>query len=101
MFHMIQFVDENQKNRSVSPTNWIMWNIWVSTLASGCTILQFDGNPGHPDLGALWRFAAREGATFFGTSPAFLSACMKAGISPRGQLPALRTVGSTGSPLPA
>jgi len=84
-----------------SSTNWIMWNIWVSTLASGCTILQFDGNPGHPDLGALWRFAAREGATFFGTSPAFLSACMKAGISPRGQLPALRTVGSTGSPLPA
>src|SRR5207237_270221 len=85
-----------------SSTNWIMWNLWVSTLAAGCTILQFDGNPAHPDMGALWRFAARERATFFGTSPAFLSACMKAGISPRAQveLSALRTVGSTGSPLP-
>jgi acetoacetyl-CoA synthetase len=85
-----------------SSTNWIMWNLWVSTLMTGCTILQFDGNPGHPDMSALWRFAARERATFFGTSPAFLSACMKAAISPRRQveLAALRTVGSTGSPLP-
>jgi len=96
-------VGENDRFFWFSSTNWIMWNIWVSTLMVGSTILQFDGNPGHPDMGALWGFVARERATFFGTSPAFLSACMKAGISPRREVehPALRTVGSTGSPLPA
>ena len=96
-------LDVGERDRFIwfSSTNWIMWNLWVSTLAAGCTLLQFDGNPGHPGADALWRFAARERATFFGTSPAYLSACMKAGISPRAELDlsALRTVGSTGSPL--
>ncbi|HWE25824.1 MAG TPA: acetoacetate--CoA ligase [Myxococcales bacterium] len=84
-----------------SSTNWIMWNLWVSTLASGCTILQLDGHPGHPAPGALFGFAARNRATFLGTSPAYLSACMKAAISPRTthDLSRLRGVGSTGSPL--
>ncbi len=86
-----------------SSTGWIMWNLLVSTSAMGCTLLQFDGNPGYPDLDTLWRFAAEERATFFGTSPAFLGLCMKAGMRPRERfdLSALRTVGSTGSPLTA
>ncbi len=84
-----------------SSTNWIMWNLWVSTLMTGATLLQFDGNPGHPDLGTLWRIAERERLTFFGTSPAFVSLSMKSGLNPRAQfdLSALRTLGSTGSPL--
>ena len=84
-----------------SSTSWIMWNLWVSTLASGCTALHFDGSPGHPDLRTLWRFAERERATFFGVGAAFLGLCAKAGIKPREEmdLSALRTVGSTGSPL--
>jgi acetoacetyl-CoA synthetase len=84
-----------------STTSWIMWNLWVSILGTGCTALQFDGNPGHPDLGTLWRFAERERATFFGVSPAFLGLCMKAGLRPGRQfdLSSLRTVGATGSPL--
>ena len=85
-----------------SSTSWIMWNSWVSSLATGCTALQFDGNPVHPDLRTLWRFAERERATFFGVSAAFLSMCAKAGLRPREELDlsSLRTVGSTGSPLP-
>jgi acetoacetyl-CoA synthetase len=84
-----------------SSTNWIMWNLWVGTLAVGCTALQFDGNPGYPDLTTLWKFAERERATFFGTSPAFIALNMKAGLKPREMfdLSSLRTVGSTGSPL--
>src|SRR5262249_24125309 len=83
-----------------SSTNWIMWNLFVSMLATGCTGLQFDGNPAHPDASTLWRLAARERATFFGISPAFVALCMKAGLSPRAlDLSALRTVGATGSPL--
>jgi acetoacetyl-CoA synthetase len=85
-----------------SSTSWIMWNLWVSTLAAGCTALQFDGNPGHPDFSTLWRFASRERASFFGVSPAFIAACMKSGLRPRDlDLSSLRTVGATGSPLPA
>ena len=85
-----------------SSTSWIMWNLLASTTLTGCTVLQFDGNPGHPDLDTLWRMAAEERATFFGTSPAFIGLNMKAGLSPRTRfdLSCLRTVGSTGSPLP-
>ncbi len=84
-----------------SSTSWIMWNLWVSTLATGCTAVHYDGNPGHPDLNTLWRFAARERVTFFGTSPAFIGLCMKAGIRPCDDhdLSAVRTLGATGSPL--
>ncbi|MEZ5661238.1 MAG: acetoacetate--CoA ligase [Burkholderiaceae bacterium] len=84
-----------------SSTSWIMWNLWLSTLARGCTALHFDGNPGYPDLDTLWHFAAQEKATFFGTSPAFLALNMKAGVEParRFDLSALRTLGATGSPL--
>ena len=94
-------VDESDRFFWFSSTNWIMWNLWVSTLMTGATLLQFDGNPGHPDLGTLWRLAERERLTFFGTSPAFVSLCMKSEMNPREQfdLSALRTVGSTGSPL--
>ena len=96
-------VSERDRFFWFSSTSWIMWNLWVSTLATGCTALQFDGNPGHPDAGELWRFAARERATFFGVSPAFLSMSIKAGVRPREafDLSSLRTVGSTGSPLTA
>ncbi len=84
-----------------SSTGWIMWNLSVVTLAAGCTILQLDANPGHPHVGALFDFAARERATFLGTSPAYLSACISSGISPGSDydLSAIRTLGSTGSPL--
>jgi acetoacetyl-CoA synthetase len=84
-------------------TGWMMWNYLVSGLLVGATPVLFDGDPGHPDLGALWRMAAEEGVTFFGTSAPFLMACRKAGVRPSelGDLGALRAVGSTGAPLPA
>jgi acetoacetyl-CoA synthetase len=84
-----------------SSTSWIMWNVLVSALTRGATILQFDGNPGYPDLSTLWRYVARERATFVGISPAFIALCGKNGYSPRQHfdLTAIRTVGCTGSPL--
>jgi acetoacetyl-CoA synthetase len=82
-------------------TNWIMWNMTVSALIAGSTALLFDGNPGWPDLGTLWRFAERERATFFGLSPAFVQLNVKNGMKPRERfdLSRLRCVGATGSPL--
>ena len=86
-----------------STTGWMMWNYLVSGLLVGATPVLFDGDPGAPDLGALWRMAAEENVTFFGTSAPFLLACRKAGLVPRelADLSALRGVGSTGAPLPA
>ena len=85
-----------------STTGWMMWNYQVSGLAVGATIVLFDGSPAHPDLGALWRLAADEGVTFFGTSAPFLMACRKEGLVPAElvDLSALRAIGSTGAPLP-
>ena len=84
-----------------SSTNWVMWNLWISTLMCGCTAIQFDGNPGHPDLTTLWRLAESERTTFFGVSPAFIGLNMKQGLSPRTQfdLSSIRSLGCTGSPL--
>ena len=86
-----------------STTGWMMWNYLVSGLLVGATLVLFDGDPGHPDIGALWRMAGDDEVTFFGTSAPFLLACRKAGVAPAeiADLAALRSVGSTGAPLPA
>jgi acetoacetyl-CoA synthetase len=84
-----------------STTGWMMWNFLVGVLLTDASIVLFDGNPGHPDLGTLWDLAERAGITTFGTSAAFVASCMKAGVEPGAgrDLSALRAIGSTGSPL--
>jgi acetoacetyl-CoA synthetase len=86
-----------------STTGWMMWNYLVSGLALGSTIVLFDGSPGHPDLGELWRLADEEGVTYFGTSAPFLMACRREGLRPgaMADLSRVRSIGSTGAPLPA
>jgi acetoacetyl-CoA synthetase len=82
-------------------TGWMMWNFLVGVLFTDASIVLFDGNPGHPDLGALWDLAEQTETTCFGTSAAFIAGCMKAEIEPKQgrSLASLRSVGSTGSPL--
>jgi len=84
-------------------TGWMMWNLLVSGLLVGSAVVLFDGNPGYPDLTALWRLAAETGTTYFGVSAPFLMGCRKAGVVPSSvaALGGLRGVGSTGAPLPA
>ena len=86
-----------------STTGWMMWNYLVSGLTADATIVLYDGSPAHPDLGALWRMAAEEEITFFGTSAPYLMACRKEGLRPGADadLSRLRGIGSTGAPLPA
>ncbi len=83
-------------------TGWMMWNFLVGGLLLGSTVVLYDGSPGHPDMGALWRFAERSAMTYLGTSAAFVLASMKAGVAParEADLSALHSIGSTGSPLP-
>jgi acetoacetyl-CoA synthetase len=80
-------------------TGWMMWNYLVSGLLVGATLVLFDGDPAFPDLGALWQLAADAGIDVFGVSAPFLMSCRKAGVVPPPHR--LRSIGSTGSPLPA
>jgi acetoacetyl-CoA synthetase len=82
-------------------TGWMMWNFLVGVLLTRASIVLYDGNPGHPGLGTLWDLAADAGITCFGTSASYIATCMKGGVRPRDgrDLSALRSVGSTGSPL--
>jgi acetoacetyl-CoA synthetase len=82
-------------------TGWMMWNLLISGLLVGATIVLYDGSPVYPDTGALWRLAEAEGITYFGTSAPFIQACRKAGLRPGVELDltALRAIGSTGAPL--
>ncbi|MET0233021.1 MAG: acetoacetate--CoA ligase [Kibdelosporangium sp.] len=82
-------------------TGWMMWNYLVSGLMVGCTIVLYDGNPGYPDLTALWRLAEQHRVTYFGTSAPFIQSCLKKGIEPANQfdLSDMRAIGSTGAPL--
>ena len=84
-------------------TGWMMWNLLVSGLLVGAAVVLFDGDPGHPDLTALWQLAKDTGTTYVGVSAPFIMSCRKAGIRPAapGELSAVRGVGSTGAPLPA
>jgi acetoacetyl-CoA synthetase len=81
--------------------SWVMWNLQVSTLLLGGSIVCYDGSPTHPDVTRMWRLVADQRVTFFGTSPGYLKASERAGLSPGAQfdLDALRGLGCTGSPL--
>jgi len=80
---------------------WMMWNWLVSGLASGATLVLYDGSPFAHDCGLLLDAIDREGITVFGTSAKYLAALEKAGHKPRRshRLESLRTILSTGSPL--
>jgi acetoacetyl-CoA synthetase len=81
---------------------WMMWNWLISGLAAGATVVLFDGAPlASPDI--LWRMAAEERITIFGTSAKYLALAEKEGLAPgrSHDLSSLRAVLSTGSPLPA
>ena len=77
-------------------TGWMMWNFLVGGLLTGATIVLYDGQP---DPERLWEFGREAGVTTFGTSAGFITASMKAGVTPP-ELPGLKSIGSTGSPLP-
>jgi len=83
-------------------TGWMMWNYIHGALLAGATMIIYDGSPAHPDLNVLWRLIERTGINHFGTSAGFILANMKAQIEPGKsfQLSTLRSIGSTGSPLP-
>jgi len=94
-------IDERDRLFYFTTCGWMMWNWLVSGLASGATIVLFDGSPFYNDGRILWQMAETEKVTVFGTSAKYISALEKAGVRPQEEfsLPGLRAVLSTGSPL--
>jgi acetoacetyl-CoA synthetase len=85
-----------------STTGWMMWNLLVSGLAVGASVVLYDGSPTHPGPDAIWALAQRLRITCLGLGAPFIQSCAKAELRPGRDfdLGALRTVGSTGAPLP-
>ena len=104
--HQSLHLDMHEDDRAFwfTTTGWMMWNFLVGVLLTPASIVLYDGKAGGsgaPSLDRLWELAAEAGVTCFGTGAAYIAGCMKAGVRPgEGRdLSALRSVGSTGSPL--
>jgi acetoacetyl-CoA synthetase len=107
---LLQHLKEHRLHSDVKPGDrlfyfttlgWMMWNWLVSGLASGATLLLYDGSPFVARGRLLFDFADAEGMTHFGTSAKFIDALAKTGLKPKEthRLEALRAILSTGSPL--
>ena len=85
-----------------STTGWMMWNFSMASLLLGATLVLYEGSPAYPDINRLWQFVEQAQITHFGGGAAYFLACMRAGLRPGDAtgLRSLRTIGSTGSPLP-
>ena len=80
---------------------WMMWNWLVTALASGVTLMLYDGSPFAPDEKAIFDYAAQEKFTLLGTSAKYIDSVRNTGLRPieTHDLTSLRMIGSTGSPL--
>jgi acetoacetyl-CoA synthetase len=107
---LLQHLKEHQLHGDVRPGDklfyfttcgWMMWNWLMSGLASGATLLLYDGSPFADQGKVLFDYAQAEGMTHFGTSAKYIDAAAKMGLHPNQthKLDTLRAVFSTGSPL--
>jgi acetoacetyl-CoA synthetase len=80
---------------------WMMWNWLASGIASGATLILYDGSPFAPTPSVLWDYAQAERITLFGTSAKYIDACHKEGVEPARthNLSSIKLITSTGSPL--
>ncbi len=96
-------VREGERMFYFTTCGWMMWNWLVSGLASGATLILYDGSPFAPNPPALWDLAQAQRITLFGTSAKYIDACKKAGLEPAKthDITTVKTITSTGSPLAA
>jgi acetoacetyl-CoA synthetase len=101
--HLHNEVKPREKFFWYSTTGWMMWNFTVAALLADAHVVLYDGSPSYPNLSKLWAWADEIKINHFGTSAPFITACMKAQFNPKKegiQLKNLKTIGSTGAPLP-
>ena len=82
-------------------TNWVVWNMLFHGLCAEATVMLYDGSPFERGGKILWDYAEKERITHFGTSAKYIDALDKRGLAPieTHQLPDMRMILSTGSPL--
>ncbi|MFZ2445133.1 MAG: acetoacetate--CoA ligase [Syntrophobacteraceae bacterium] len=87
----------------ITSPSWMMWNWLLGSLATGAAIVLYDGNPGYPDWGAMWKLARDEKISIFGCSATYLNYLRAQGAKPGTayDLSSLRAISQTGSPLSA
>jgi len=87
----------------ITTCSWMMWNWLLSSLGVGATVVLFDGNPNHPDAGAMWKMTQDEKITIFGLSASYINYLRSEGFRPGKtyDLSSLREISQTGSPLSA
>lgn len=87
----------------ITTCSWMMWNWLMSGLATGGTIVLFEGNPMYPDEGAMWQLVQDEKITFFGLSATYINYLKSVGFKPseKYDLSSLREISQTGSALSA
>lgn len=87
----------------ITSPSWMMWHWLMCSLAVGATIVLYDGNPNHPDWGAMWRLVQDEKITIFGSSASYINYLRSVGARPGKlyDLSSLREISQTGSPLSA
>jgi acetoacetyl-CoA synthetase len=80
---------------------WMMWNWFVSSLATGATLVLYDGSPFYPEPEVLLKMADKLKVTVFGTSAKYIASLEEAGVKPNeiSDFPNLKIIASTGSPL--
>jgi acetoacetyl-CoA synthetase len=85
----------------IASPSWMMWNWLMSCLAVGSSIVLYDGNPTHPDWGAMWQVVEEEKLSFLGCSASYVSYLMTSSAEPGKtyDLSSLREISQTGSPL--
>jgi acetoacetyl-CoA synthetase len=83
-------------------TSWMVWNTLVNNLMSGASVVTYAGSPTHRRGDRQFEVIALTGATMFATGAAYLSLAEKAALQPGKEwdLSRLRSILSTGSPLP-
>lgn len=100
--HFHNDVKEGENFFWFTTTGWMMWNFLQASMLVGGVPVLYDGSPGYPSMDTLWALAESLPIHHFGTSAPYLTACMKKElqIGSRHDLSALRSIGSTGAPLP-
>lgn len=87
----------------ITTCSWMMWNWMLSSLATGNTLILYDGNPAYPDAGAMWKLIQDERVTMFGCSASYINFLRSENVRPVNDydLSSLKEIWQTGSPLSA
>lgn len=85
----------------ITTASWMMWNWMMSSLATGNTLVLFDGNPNYPDPSATWKLVQDEKVTMFGCSATYINFLRGQNMKPGKDydLSSLREIWQTGSVL--